>query len=693
MPRSVLISAVSLAVVALSFAALGGCDQDVERETVVIGGGGAAAAPAGAGQCGGWLEGAAAMLTPGDLDRTAGADKAASLLTLYLQEEACTGVPPGPLPLDAGARETLARLLGEEGVERATARRADAADARFLRTRLMDAAAVNGLVSPGTPPETAALALNRYVTERLFPLASTLTGGARPAGTTYHARLRGEGDWADRAWLLADLLRQVELDGVLLTPWGTGEPSEPSAWLGVLLPIGEEGGATEVLLFDLRTGLPVPSAGDPGRPARLDEVRSDGATRAAVVAFYETAGLPVPGEGAIERLTPQLIGEPEWWALTSGLVTLPPVGAGGPGGGRAPRLFDPLHDRAGEPGLVSRVAAAGFDPEAVTVWPVPGERAAEAVDAALPATLDTPLRVGLRPVGGVRLVEGEGLNYEPEGAEVVTGPGDRMWAARHAQLAGGRSGIREAAGILEELLSAEEVGSLVSSQPLPPVSDQDVRGELASADRSAAAAAEAARRDQVRRYEAGGGLDDPAAGAAADRDRDQQGLEAIIRAAVKNGIAPWPQGEPLPEPVQLAHGAALPEAALFLGEVQADRGRTQSAAQLWGNLINGPPNPRKAIAASRLASVVADAGEPTTAAGLARQFAGGPDGPRLKVWIARWTAPPEDTGATEDTGASGGREPSVSSEAETPENAPQDDPPPAAEEPSEEIGSESDVAE
>ena len=674
MPRSVLISAVSLAVVALSFAALGGCDSDAEPETVVIGAGGAAAAaPAGDGQCGGWLEGAASMLTPGDLDRAAGADKAASLLTLYLQEEACTGVPPGPLPLDAAARETLARLLGEGGAEKATARRADAADARFLRTRLMDAAAVNGLVSPGTPPETAALTLNRYVAERLFPLASTLTGGARPAGTTYHARLRGEGDWADRGWLLADLLRQAELDSVLLTPWGTGEPSEPSAWLAVLLPNGGEGGATEVLLFDLRTGLPVPSPGDPDRPARLDEVRSDGATRAALTAFYETAGLPVPGEEAIAKLAPRLVGEPEWWALASGLVTLPPVGAGGPGGGRAPVTFDPLHDRAGEPGLVSRVAAAGFDPEAVTAWPVPGERAAEAVDAALPETLDTPLRVGLRPVGGVRLIEGQGLDFDPEGAEVVAGPGDRMWAARHAQLAGGRGGIREAAGTFEELLSADEVGSLVSSQPLPPASDQDVRGELASADRGAAAAAEAARRDQVRRYEAGGGLGDPAAGAAADRDRDQQGLEAIIRAAVKNGIAPWPQGEPLPEPVQLAHGAALPEAVLFLGEVQADRGRTQSAAQLWGNLINGPPNPRKALAASRLASVVAAAGETGTAAGLARQFAGGPDGPRLKVWIARWTAPPEDPGATEDTGdagASGGREsPEPSAGSEAPDRA------------------------
>ena len=188
-------------------------------------GGGSAAAETG--ECERWLDGATAMLEPGSLGRTTDADKAALLLSQYLEQEACTGVKPGPVPLDPGAAETVSRLLGEGAIEEVTGRRMSAGDARFLRTRLMDAAAVAGVISPDAPPETVAVALNRSVARRLFPPYA-----AREPGTTYEARLRGGGDWADRAWLLADLLRQAGLDSVLLTPWGEGDPRERSAWVG-----------------------------------------------------------------------------------------------------------------------------------------------------------------------------------------------------------------------------------------------------------------------------------------------------------------------------------------------------------------------------------------------------------------------------------------------------------------------------
>ena len=596
-------------------------------------GGGSAAAESG--QCERWLSGATAMLEPGSLGRTTDADKAALLLSQYLEQEGCTGVPPGPVPLDPGAAETVSRLLGEGAIEEVTGRRMSAGDARFLRTRLMDAAAVAGVISSDAPPETVAVALNRSVARRLFPPYA-----AREPGTTYEARLRGEGDWADRAWLLADLLRQVGLDSVLLTPWGEGDPREKSAWVGVLLP-------GEILLFDMRTGLPVPSAGDADRPARLAEVRTDDATRAAVTAFYETAGLPVPDEAAVNELAPRLIGEPGWWRMANGLFTLTADDAGGPdGGGRTAATFDPLHDRPNAPGLVSRVAAAGFDADSVTVWPVPGERAAES-GAGVPETLAAPLRIGLRPPGGVQLDPETGqMRYDPEGAEAVTAASDGLWRARHEQLAGGRDGARRAAASLDALLKPEEPGTLLSDQPLPPVSERDLRASRGEIARSAA--------------------DGRAAGSAPDRPTDlgEADVQAILRAAVDNGVAPWPVtgplARPVPDAVLAAHAAALPEAIFFLGEVQADRGRFGAAGPLFGALLGGDPTVRKGAAASRVAEMAAADGDPATAVTLARQFVGGPDGPRLKVWIDRWSTP-----------ASGGRqppEPSTDANADDPQS-------------------------
>ena len=573
--------------------------------------GGAAAATAG--QCDRWLGGAAEMLRPGVLDRTAEADKAARLLNLFLAEEACTGVPPGPLPLDHAAAATVDAVLGEGGRDLVTARRLDAADARFLRTRLLDAAAAGALAPGGTDPERTAVALNEYVADTLFPIPPA----SRPAGTTYHARLRGEGDWADRAWLLADLCRQAGLDAVLLSPapWGDGAPAgQRTAWVGVLLPGGD---GTEIALFDMRTGLPVPSPGDPGRPARLGELATD-AGRAALVDFYQTAGIEAPAADAVAAAEPLLIAEPAWFALAHGLISLPPaeifgVTAGAGGAARAPAVFAPLHDTPAGPGLASRAAAAfGRGPAELKLWPVPGDRAA-AAGAAFPATLAAPLRLGIKPArGDVRFTDA-GVEYDAEGATPVTGTGDLMWRHRHQQLTAARAGVRAAAAGFAALLPAAgeppAPGSLLGA-PLPPTSDRDrrsYRGRVASGELGDATVA--------------GEIDD---------------AETTYQAARENGIAPWPADAPPPGEYLETNAAAAPDAAFFAARATPPRDAAREAAPRLARLLSGGPNPRKAAAASLLAKLAADAGDVRVAADLARQFVGGPDGPRLKVWLARW---------------------------------------------------------
>ena len=453
------IDSFAVLICAAAACAAAGCTggkPEVVKSRGARGAGGATTATAG--QCEQWRAAAADMLRPGVLGRTAEADRAAKLLNLFLAEEACTGVPPGPLPLDPAAAAVLTGLLGGGGPEFAAARRLEAADARFLRTRLLDAAAVGGLAPAGTDPETAATLLNEYVAGVLFPLGFA----ARPAGTTYHARLRGEGDWADRAWLLADLLRQAGIDAVLLSPetWGDGSPDQPTAWVGALLPADD--GAVRVALFDARTGLPVPSSDDPDRPARLGEV-ADGAGRAALETFYRSAGIDPPTADAVAAVRPRLIAEPAWFREANQLLNLPAAdifetgGAGAGDSARPPVVAVSPHDTAAGPGLVSRVAGAfGVGPGEVTLWPVPGERAAAADDAGFPETLAAPLRLGLKPArGGVEFVETDGggvaVEYDPEGAEPALGPSDLMWRHRHEQLAATPAGLRAAAAGLPGL--------------------------------------------------------------------------------------------------------------------------------------------------------------------------------------------------------------------------------------------------
>ena len=614
-------AAASLAVAACLAAA--GCGEEA-LPVVRTGAAAAGAAAAGAGgQCERRLAGAADVLAPGTLGRTAEAGTAARLLSLYVGEEACTGVPPGPLPLDPAAAELANAVLGDGGADYVADRRVDAAGARFLSTRLLDAAAASAVAGGAGDSEAVAVALNKYVAGILFPI----NPDGRPAGTTYHARLRGGGDWADRAWLLADMLRQRGIDAVLLSPadWGDGTPAgQRTAWVGVILP---GGGGAEVALFDMRTGLPVPSANDPERPARLSELASD-AGRAAMRAFYETAGIGVPSAASVAAVTPRLIAEPAWFRLAHGLIGLPPAEVFGvrEPDAAAPVVYAPLHGPAATPGLVGRVAGAfGLGPREVTLWPVPGERAdaANAADDAdlFPATLAAPLRLGLRPARGGVEFTAAGVQFDSEGAEPATGASDAVWRLRHLQLTATNAGRRAAAAGFAALLpdagGASAPGSLLGA-PLPPTTDRDRRAYRGRA--------------------ASGELGTAAAGAAEAAPAGEDDLETVYQVARENGVAPWPGDRPTPEEYQRVNGAAGPDVLLFLAAAEAARGRDRDAAGRLAALVSGGANPRRPAAASLLIDLAAAGGDLRAATDLARAFADGPDGPRLKVLLGRRAA-------------------------------------------------------
>ncbi len=83
------------------------------------------------------------------------------------------------------------------------------------------------------------------IAQQVDPLPQS-TAADRPL-TPFEALLIGRGTAADRAWIFAEILRQIRVDVVVFLH---ADPQVPPL-LGVL-------GASEILLFDPLTGFPVP---------------------------------------------------------------------------------------------------------------------------------------------------------------------------------------------------------------------------------------------------------------------------------------------------------------------------------------------------------------------------------------------------------------------------------------------------
>jgi TolA-binding protein len=209
----------------------------------------------------------------------------------------------------------------------------------------------------------------------------------------YDILMLGRGSAEERAWLFAELLRQLRIDAVIVSP-STGAASVPATakaenteskseqepaktdeskpavtdnvpWLvGVLLDEPQK----PVYLFDMWLGLPIPAPDDksfPSRPATLEQVvekpevlerlaQENGKYRFAPESFQSVK---------VELITSADPSLPRLKRLQEVLT-----------GDDAVVLFDPLDNDEDSPGLVSRVESFGgkrWDKSAVSVWRFP----------------------------------------------------------------------------------------------------------------------------------------------------------------------------------------------------------------------------------------------------------------------------------------------------------------------------------
>ena len=178
----------------------------------------------------------------------------------------------------------------------------------------------------------------------------------------------GRGAVEDRVWIFSELLRQRQIDCVLLTPRGTKASDERWLLLGVLLE-------DEVYLFDPNLGMPIPAdlaqprSAMPRQPLTLKQAQSAGGLLTAIGRdsgnrFTVTANdLAAPQVELIcstailstrmRQLQQQLSGE-----LTA-------------------IVSDPLEDSEDQPGLWSRVTqypGATWSADDLVVWSYPENR-------------------------------------------------------------------------------------------------------------------------------------------------------------------------------------------------------------------------------------------------------------------------------------------------------------------------------
>ncbi len=260
---------------------------------------------------------------------------------------------------------TQRELLSDEIFARTSASRFLPEDAAHVRLCLL-ADQITKHVCANMPDETEqAVNLFQYVTRHIMLMDEA--SNTLPK-TPYEALVWGQGTAEHRAWTFATLLRPLRIDSFIITP-----TSNPGYWV-----VGVQTAKGEVLLFDPKLGLPIPSlSGEqttpfPTLPATLAEIKKDGAALRAL----DSSDLKYPlTKEDFAEFSVSIIGTPSLWSrrmaeLQYMLDPLLPIA-----------LYDGLGENALRPNasVQQRTIAAGkknqlWQSEQIQIWKFPYEQ-------------------------------------------------------------------------------------------------------------------------------------------------------------------------------------------------------------------------------------------------------------------------------------------------------------------------------
>ena len=246
--------------------------------------------------------------------------------------------------------EAADAFLDETTARRAAANRFSESDALYIRTCLLMRKYAKSV--PG-----------RSDTERVMGLFYAVVRdiALRDNGvalTPFEITMIGRGSAADRAWVFVEALRQLRIDGFIIEP-----AEKKEAWL-----VGASV-EDEVLLFDMRLGLPIFKAADytdgplPQTAVKLSELSGDDEILGSMSSDY-------PGADAdFENTNVFVVGGSSTFAQRSLVLQNALTGDD------TTVLCDPIQDIADGIGLAGRVAkAGGWDQDTVSLWTYSAEK-------------------------------------------------------------------------------------------------------------------------------------------------------------------------------------------------------------------------------------------------------------------------------------------------------------------------------
>jgi tetratricopeptide (TPR) repeat protein len=261
--------------------------------------------------------------------------------------------------------DSLQPLLSPEAYERVTDDRFDERDADHIRDCELYRKQAEAIAAASVQDLDRAVAAFDFAVRQVADLPAT---SDQPPLPCLYAALFGRAEPRYRAWLFAELLRQLGVDCVIIEPAGGEAGDSADDWL-VGAIVADEG----VYLFDPTAGIAIPGPPVEGdgagtRPATLREVRDNGGL---------LRQLDIPDGPAypwtadrFQQIAVRVISESSWWSLRMARLQneLP--------GEFLMTVFDGLTDTPYQSaGLLDRVRTAGagglWNPEDVSLWAFP----------------------------------------------------------------------------------------------------------------------------------------------------------------------------------------------------------------------------------------------------------------------------------------------------------------------------------
>ena len=265
--------------------------------------------------------------------------------------------------------DSVRAAYGEAAFKYASGRRFDTRDMAHVRNCQMYRAIAEYIAETSEDDVGRALTAYRWVVDNVELSPGSSAG---PPVTPFEVLLLGRGRPEDRAWLLAEILRQLGTDCVLISPADDESADDTSAGL-----VGVIGSAGDVYLFDVKLGLAIPSAAATpdawqiDRPATLSEVRAD-PSLLRQLDVEDGEAYPLTNE-QLTDVRVQFVSQSEFSATRmAGLQEALPAQY-------AMSLVDPLTvAEEGTPGLLDRVRMAGsegrWSEDVVEAWLYPEQR-------------------------------------------------------------------------------------------------------------------------------------------------------------------------------------------------------------------------------------------------------------------------------------------------------------------------------